>query len=54
MQSADAALAQIKDKGYAQAYRGLGKQIILLGINFGTQKRNVGGWKVEAPVRRDP
>ncbi|WP_045223064.1 ATP-binding protein [Desulfonatronum thioautotrophicum] len=53
-QSADAALAQIKGKGYAQAYRGLGKQIILLGINFDTQKRNVSEWKVEAPVRRDP
>ncbi|SMP41205.1 PD-(D/E)XK nuclease superfamily protein [Desulfonatronum zhilinae] len=46
-QSADAALAQIKDKGYAQAYRGLGKQIILLGINFDTQKRNVSEWKAE-------
>ncbi|PTN37060.1 ATP-binding protein [Desulfonatronum sp. SC1] len=46
-QSADEALAQIKDKGYAQAYRGLGKQIILLGINFDTQKRNVSEWKAE-------
>ncbi|WP_028573213.1 ATP-binding protein [Desulfonatronum lacustre] len=46
-QSADAALAQIKDKGYAQAYRGLGKQIILLGINFDTRKRNVSEWKAE-------
>jgi hypothetical protein len=46
-QSADAALAQIRDKGYAQAYQGLGKKIILLGINFDTEKRNVGEWKAE-------
>ena len=46
-QSVNTALAQIKDKCYAQAYRGLGKQIILLGINFDTQKRNVGEWKAE-------
>ncbi|TVQ95397.1 MAG: AAA family ATPase [Desulfovibrionales bacterium] len=46
-QSADTALAQIKDKGYAQAYRGLGKQIFLLGINFDTQKRNVSEWKTK-------
>jgi len=45
-QSADAALAQIRDKGYAQAYQGLGKKVTLLGINFDTEKRNVGEWRV--------
>jgi len=46
-QSADAALAQIHDKGYAQAYQGLGKKITLLGINFDTEKRNVSEWRVD-------
>jgi len=45
-QSADAALAQIHDKGYAQAYQGLGKKVTLLGINFDTEKHNVGEWRV--------
>jgi hypothetical protein len=46
-QSADAALTQIRDKGYALAYRGLGGRITLLGINFDTEKRNVSEWKAE-------
>jgi hypothetical protein len=45
-QRPDAALAQIHDKGYARAYQGLSKKIILLGINFDTEKRNVCEWRV--------
>jgi len=41
------ALQQIKDKHYAQKYQGLGKQIILLGVEFDQQTRNIGGWLEE-------
>ncbi|SMP76525.1 PD-(D/E)XK nuclease superfamily protein [Desulfonatronum zhilinae] len=47
-QNADAALRQIRDKGYAQAYRQPGRKVVLLGINFDTGKRNVGEWRMEA------
>ncbi|MBM3886642.1 hypothetical protein FJ364_01815, partial [Candidatus Dependentiae bacterium] len=46
--SAQAALDQIKDRGYAQAYHSSEKQIILIGINFSTQERNItNDWMVE-------
>ena len=38
---------QIKEKGYADKYRGKAKQIILLGINFDSVKREITEWKVE-------
>ncbi len=46
-QSPDAALQQIREKGYDHPYRRSGKKIILVGINFDTEARNVAGWKVE-------
>ncbi len=46
-QSADAAIDQILDKGYADKYRQSGKEIFLLGINFSTEKRNVSEWRLE-------
>ena len=45
-QSAETALQQIQQRGYAEKYRRSGKQIILIGINFSTEQRNVAGWKV--------
>ena len=45
-QSAETALQQIQQRGYAERYRRGGKQIILMGINFSTEQRNVAGWKV--------
>ncbi len=47
-QSADVALQQIKDKGYDQAYLQRGKKLILIGINFDTEQRNVAEWRVES------
>ena len=44
---AASALAQIKAKGYHLKYLASGKQVILLGIGFDTEKRNVGGYLVE-------
>jgi hypothetical protein len=45
-QSPDAAVQQIKDKAYADAYRATGKRIILVGINFSREARNLAAWKV--------
>jgi Predicted AAA-ATPase/PD-(D/E)XK nuclease superfamily len=45
---AASALAQIKAKGYHQKYAGSGKEVILLGIGFDTETRNVQEFLVEA------
>lgn len=45
-QNADTAIAQIRNKGYDEKYRQSGKKIILMGINFDTEKRNVAEWKI--------
>ena len=39
--SADEALQQIKDKGYAEKYRATDKRITLIGINFSSKTRSV-------------
>jgi hypothetical protein len=46
-QSAEAALAQIRERGYAEAYRTSGKAVWLLGINFSSEKRGVENWLLE-------
>ncbi len=46
-QSAAVALQQIKDKKYADRYRGSGLQITLIGINFSRDTRNVAEWQAE-------
>jgi ATP-dependent exoDNAse (exonuclease V) beta subunit len=46
-QSADIAIAQIKDKGYATPYLSDGKPITLIGINFSKEERNIVEWKEE-------
>ncbi len=47
-QSAAAALAQIRTQGYAEKYRGLGRPITLVGVNFDAERRNVAEWLAEA------
>ena len=47
MSTAEAAIEQIRDKGYAQAFQGSGKPIILLGIAFDKESRNIVDWKAE-------
>ncbi|MDR0716388.1 MAG: ATP-binding protein [Azoarcus sp.] len=42
------ALAQIKEKGYADKYRALDQPIHLIGVEFSKQKRNVAGFEIEA------
>jgi hypothetical protein len=46
-QSAETALQQIQDQNYAEKYRGSGKKIILVGINFNKEKRNLEEWKIQ-------
>jgi hypothetical protein len=45
-QTADAAIQQIRDKAYDQRFRQSGKKLILMGIRFDTEKRNVAEWKI--------
>jgi hypothetical protein len=45
-QSADKAIAQIKNKKYPDKYKNGGKTIKLMGINFDTQKREITDWKI--------
>ncbi len=46
-QSAEEALKQIKERGYLNKYRSLGKKLIAMGINFSTEKREVDEFAVE-------
>lgn len=48
-QSAKAAIRQIQEKGYDRKFRQGGKRLILLGVNFSSEKRNVDEW-VAAPA----
>jgi hypothetical protein len=43
--SADIALKQIEDKGYATPYLSDGREIIKLGLNFSTEIRTISEWK---------
>ncbi len=45
-QSAEVALQQIQEQGYADPYRQSGKRILLMGINFSTEARNLAAWQV--------
>ncbi len=46
-QSAETAIRQIKETGYADPYRADGKAIYLIGIEFDAEQRNLAGWKIE-------
>lgn len=45
--TADEALKQIDDMGYAKPYALSEKKVIKLGINFSTKERNIESWKIE-------
>ncbi len=45
--SADDAMAQIKDKQYAAGYRDDPRQVILVGVAFDWEDRNLGAWRIE-------
>ena len=46
-QSAEAGIKQIRERGYVEKYRQSGKKMILMGINFSTEKRNLEAWQVD-------
>ena len=45
--SADDAITQIKEKGYASQFKAEGKKIILIGSSFDEEERTIGEWKTE-------
>lgn len=45
--SADAALAQINERGYADKYALDGRPVTKVGISFDPKERNISGWKAE-------
>ena len=47
MASVGAALAQLKERRYADKYRGLGQPIYLIGVEFSKDERNVAAFDVE-------
>ncbi len=46
-QDSGVAIEQIKEKKYCEPYKNKGKEIILLGINFSTEERNISDYKIE-------
>ena len=44
--SAEEALAQIDEKGYAEPFLNDGRQIVKVGVNFSTASRNIDRWIV--------
>ena len=46
--SASEALDQINDKKYYEKFLNSGKKIILIGVNFDSEKRTIAEWVVEA------
>ena len=44
---AGSAMAQLKEKGYAEKYRGSGAHIHLVGVEFSSETRNVAAFEVE-------
>ncbi|MFP4394226.1 MAG: AAA family ATPase [Anaerolineales bacterium] len=47
-QSPHVALRQIAEQGYAERYRGSGKRLWAMGLEFDTEERNLVAWDVEA------
>jgi hypothetical protein len=46
-QSADAALKQIEEKGYAKPFAADPRKLFKIGLNFSTEKRCIDDWRVE-------
>lgn len=46
-QSIEVALRQIRAQGYAEPYQDSGKKVVLVGINFSTETRNLDSWAAE-------
>jgi hypothetical protein len=48
MGSEQEALEQIKEKKYYEKYLGKGKEIVLMGIGFDPEKRNINNYLLES------
>lgn len=46
-ENADAALAQIRERGYPERFRASGRTLTLVGVAFDTEQKNVREWKTE-------
>ncbi|MBR4839070.1 MAG: ATP-binding protein [Paludibacteraceae bacterium] len=46
-ESAEKALAQIDEKGYASPYQNDGRPIVKIGVNFSSEERTIEGWKIK-------
>ena len=46
--AARAAIAQIRERGYAEPFRASGGEVLLLGVAFDCLTHNVGAWVSEA------
>ena len=44
--TAEETLKQIDDKGYLIPYSADGKRMVKVGINYDSQKRTIGEWKI--------
>ena len=42
--SVDEALRQIEQRGYLEPYAATGKRLVMVGVNFSTEKRTIDGW----------
>ena len=47
--SADEALRQIDDRGYAIPFEADGLRIVKVGINFSSEERTISEWKIVEP-----
>lgn len=48
--SADEAVSQIRDRGYAESFRIESRSVCLVGINFSSKERNITEWKSEKMI----
>jgi hypothetical protein len=46
-QSADEAIKQIEEKGYAERYKDDKRKVLLIGIDFSIKERNIKKWKIK-------
>lgn len=51
--TAEEALDQIEEKGYAVPYKADSRKVIRIGVNFSSEKRNIGEWKATAHIHTE-
>lgn len=49
--SADSALRQIEEKGYARPFANDGRKVFRIGVNFSTRTRRIEDWKIEQGIK---